>query len=220
MTLRPVRARASATARPARECGGRAKGPIGRLLGRPVAARRRRCDWDWSAQPARLDRGGSRIASALSLACRRPREPGRLRRLRPRSSTSSPSSQCAASSSAGRSTAADEARSAAGSRPWPARISRAASLTASPITVYSKRSLAADVAGDDLAVGDPDPGLDALDLAVEALGQLAAGGQRGAGRVVDLLRRAEDRQGRVPLELVDPAAVLVDRPRRRPRRTR
>ena len=108
----------------------------GRLLAVAVAGTC--CEGDWRTGAPAWTEFASRLAD-----CEAGSFVGSARRVafeRPRSSTSSPSSQSPASSPDASSTAADEARIPLPSRSFARSQSRAASLTASPITVYSKRS--------------------------------------------------------------------------------
>src|SRR3954465_13683688 len=143
---------------------------------------------------------------------------------RPRSRTSSSSCQRAASSPPARRTIASEASTRAGT-PFARSHSRAASLTGSPMTVYSKRCSsptlpatpeppetlpAAAVPRHRRARRDADAGDGLRQLAHQPRAQVARGGQarRLARAVLD--RRAEHAQRAVALELVAPAAVAAD----------
>ncbi len=70
--------------------------------------------------------------------------------------------------------------------------------------------LRAHVAGHRAARGHADPGLEPLEAGPDPLRQRAPGGERAARGVVERQRRAEHGQRRVALELVDPAAVVLD----------
>ena len=90
---------------------------------------------------------------------------------------------------------------------------RAATLTASPMTLKLSLPAAADRAGHDLARVEPDPDLEASapPLAVDEPIDLERRAHRPIGVVGDDLRGPEDRHQAVALELVDVAALGRDR---------
>ena len=136
-------------------------------------------------------------------------EPRRLAAAAQRDRRSS-SRQRRASSSRARSSAPAEA-STRPSASLASSHSRAASLTGSPITVYSKRDSAPTLPATARPGGDrrSRPRARRGSASIRSR-ERARGGERAAGRVVERQRRAEHGQRRVALELVDPAAVVLD----------
>ena len=89
-------------------------------------------------------------------------------------------------------------------------VSRAASFTGSPMTVYSKRSSAPTFPATTVPATTPMPARLLREVAGQPIGQATGGVEGRSGRVVEGDRRAEHRQRAVPLELVHPTVVLVD----------
>jgi hypothetical protein len=85
--------------------------------------------------------------------------------------------------------------------PWRARTGRAASLTGSPITVYSKRCSAPTLPATENPGRDADPEADLTHLAVEAVGEAARRAQGVARGIVAVHRGPEHAEGGVALEL-------------------
>ena len=88
--------------------------------------------------------------------------------------------------------------------------SRAASLTGSPMTVYSKRSLAPTLPATTWPAATPMPGVAFGHLDAQPLGHRARGRQRLVLGVVQRHGRTEDGEDGVTLELVDQPVVPVD----------
>ncbi len=129
--------------------------------------------------------------------------------VRPRSSTISPTSQHSASASSAPLTAIADAST------WPcsslaSSVRRAASLTGSPMTVYSNRACAPMCPAMARPAETPIPNSVSPRTRDQVVVQLTRRGQRGTAGVGMLDRRAEDAQRRVTLELVDEPAVTVD----------
>ena len=87
--------------------------------------------------------------------------------------------------------------------------SRAASLTGSPITVYSKRSLAPTLPATTWPAATPMPASHSGTSSRMPLGDGAGGGQRLVLGTVQVIRGAEHGQRRITLELVDQPVVSV-----------